>query len=63
MKINGKKIKGGMINSHNDHRIAMAGAIAGLFSRQGVKIDNWQAVSKSYPGFYNDLRSIGGKVI
>ncbi len=62
MTINGKKIKGGMIDSHNDHRIAMAGAIAGLFSRQGVKIDNWQVVSKSYPGFYNDLRSIGGKV-
>jgi len=62
LKINGKKIKGGIIDSHNDHRIAMAGAIAGLFSRRGVKIENWQAVSKSYPGFYNDLRSIGGKI-
>ncbi len=62
MEIKGSPFKGGTIDSHNDHRIAMAGAVAGLASQQGVKIKNWQVVSKSYPEFFKDLKLIGGKV-
>ena len=43
-----------MIETHNDHRIAMAFAIAGL-ARGNVTIGRDQVVSKSYPRFWRDL--------
>ncbi|MCX6112613.1 MAG: 3-phosphoshikimate 1-carboxyvinyltransferase, partial [Proteobacteria bacterium] len=58
MEIDGKILKGGEVNSHNDHRIAMACAIAGIGSKQGIKINDASCVSKSYPGFFVDLDSI-----
>lgn len=62
MEIKGSRLHGGIIDSHNDHRIAMAGAVAGLIATDGVKIRNWQAVTKSYPDFFNDLKAVGGGV-
>ena len=62
MEIEGRNLEGGILDSHNDHRIAMAGAIAGLNSKNGVKIEGWKCVSKSYPGFFEDLESIGGDI-
>lgn len=62
MEIEGPQLKGGNINSHNDHRIAMAGAVAGLNTENGVHIKGWECVSKSYPHFFEDLISIGGKM-
>ncbi len=58
MCIKGGFLEGGAIDSHGDHRIAMAGATAGIVSKKGVGIDHWQCVSKSYPGFFEDLESI-----
>ncbi len=46
------------VNSHNDHRIAMAVAIAGLCSNHGVDIEGFECISKSYPNFYTDLKTI-----
>lgn len=62
LEIEGKKLKGGTVNTHNDHRIAMACAAAGLRSTEGVLIPGWQCVSKSYPEFFDDLFSLGGDV-
>ena len=62
MDIEGTKLTGGGLDSHNDHRIAMAGAVAGLSSDRGVGIEKWQSVSKSYPAFFEDLKSVGGRV-
>jgi len=45
------------IDTHNDHRIAMAFAIAGL-ARGGVSIENEQVVSKSYPRFWRTLDEV-----
>jgi 3-phosphoshikimate 1-carboxyvinyltransferase len=45
------------IETHNDHRIAMAFAIAGL-ARGGVTINNEQVVSKSYPRFWKTLDEV-----
>jgi 3-phosphoshikimate 1-carboxyvinyltransferase len=50
--------KGGAIDSRGDHRIAMLGAVAGLVSREGVRIQGAEAVSVSFPGFYDLLDSI-----
>ena len=58
MIIEGGKVIGGKLDPHNDHRIAMAGAVAGLISEKGVKIKNAECVSKSYPDFFRDLENI-----
>ncbi len=48
-------LSGGRVSSHNDHRIAMAAAIASLRAESPVEILQPMAVTKSYPGFYQDL--------
>ena len=56
MHIHGKNsIEGGKVDSHNDHRIVMCFAIAGLFSDDEIEINGAEAVVKSYPLFWNDL--------
>jgi len=62
MVVRGGKIRGGYVYSHNDHRIAMAAAIAGTAALNKVEIDGVECVSKSYPSFFKDLKSIGGNV-
>lgn len=58
MKITGGPIKSAVVSSHNDHRIAMAAAIAGLNSDSEVIIKDAEAVNKSYPEFWDDLEKI-----
>jgi 3-phosphoshikimate 1-carboxyvinyltransferase len=54
----GGGLRGGAIDSHGDHRIAMLGAIAGAASREGVEVANMSAAEVSYPGFEADLVSL-----
>lgn len=49
-------------SSHGDHRIAMAAAVASSRASGPVRILGAQAVEKSYPGFFDDWRSLGGRV-
>ena len=58
----GGVVKGADVHSHHDHRIAMACAVAGLKSDSEMVIEEAQAVKKSYPDFYNDLKSLGASV-
>jgi 3-phosphoshikimate 1-carboxyvinyltransferase len=51
-------LRGGSIESHGDHRIAMLGAVAGLASREGVEVHGMDAAAVSYPGFEADLASL-----
>jgi 3-phosphoshikimate 1-carboxyvinyltransferase len=51
-------LRGGTIDSHGDHRIAMLGAVAGLASEEGVEVHNMEAAAVSYPNFEDDLRSL-----
>jgi 3-phosphoshikimate 1-carboxyvinyltransferase len=51
-------LRGGRVDSHGDHRIAMLGAVAGLASREGVEVDGMEAAAVSYPGFETDLASL-----
>ncbi|MFZ0281798.1 MAG: 3-phosphoshikimate 1-carboxyvinyltransferase [Bacteroidales bacterium] len=60
--ITGGEVKGAKVNSHNDHRIAMAAAIAALGASGKVSIKDSHCISKSYPGFFDDLRKIGAVV-
>ena len=55
MVVFGGTIRGGEISSHNDHRIAMAGAVAALNAEGPVTIEGAEAVEKSYPAFWDDF--------
>ncbi|MFW6136604.1 MAG: 3-phosphoshikimate 1-carboxyvinyltransferase [Candidatus Aminicenantaceae bacterium] len=61
MVIAGQSLQGGTVFSHHDHRIAMAGAVAGLLSRSGVRIEGWDCIQKSYPEFSAHLMHLGGQ--
>lgn len=62
MLIQGGKVSGGKVFSHDDHRIAMAVSVAALGATGTVSIKDSQCVTKSYPEFYDDLRCIGAIV-
>lgn len=53
--------EGAVIDSYNDHRIAMAFAVLGLNAGNTI-IEGAQCVSKTYPRFWRDLIQLGGKV-
>jgi len=53
-------LRGGTIDSHGDHRLAMLGAIAGLASREGVTVTGMEAAEVSYPTFAEDLGGLLG---
>lgn len=57
MEITPGKLKSATINPHNDHRMAMSFAIAGL-KISGIKVDNPECVNKSYPEFWQKLSDI-----
>ncbi len=54
-------LKGGTVDSFNDHRIVMAAAVAACICNSTVTIKDAQAVNKSYPNFFKDYNSLGGK--
>jgi 3-phosphoshikimate 1-carboxyvinyltransferase len=60
MKIDGTTLTGGVIDSHNDHRIAMAGALTAIAAEGEVTIAGSECVAKSYPDFFEDFAGIGG---
>lgn len=63
LSITGKSdLRGGEITSHNDHRIAMAAAVASCGCKRAVTITGAEAVKKSYPNFFKDFAALGGKV-
>ena len=59
MFITGGTVKSAEVSSHHDHRIAMAAAIAGLGAEGTIEISNADAINKSYPQFYEDLKKLG----
>ena len=53
-------LRGGSIDAHGDHRLAMLGAVAGLASRDGVEVVGMEAAAVSYPGFEADIAALRG---
>ena len=49
----------GTVETHMDHRIAMAFAVLGLAADQPVRIDDTAMIDTSFPGFANAMRAIG----
>jgi len=48
-------LRGGRLDSHGDHRMALLGAVAGLASADGVEVVGMEAAEVSYPGFAGDV--------
>ena len=56
--LGGRPLHGAVIDSHDDHRIAMTFAVAALCSQGETKIQGGECVNISYPAFYKDLGSL-----
>jgi 3-phosphoshikimate 1-carboxyvinyltransferase len=52
------RLRGGVVDSRGDHRLAMLGAVAGISSRDGVELRGAEAVDTSFPGFFELLEQI-----
>lgn len=57
-----KSLRGGRVDSWNDHRIAMALAIAATRCKEPVVISNASSVNKSYPDFWEHYKALGGRI-
>lgn len=55
-----RRLSGGRVNSHNDHRMTMMAAILATACDGAVVIDGAECVNKSYPGFFEDYNRLGG---
>ncbi len=61
--INGvEEYSGGVVDSCNDHRIAMSAAIASIKCKQPLKLLNHRCVSKSYANFFEEFVRLNGKI-
>lgn len=59
----GAILRGGIVQSHGDHRLAMALAIAGLASQEPVTVKNAEVIDESFPAFGEKLRNLGGRLM
>ena len=63
MAITGTKLKGsGELDSHKDHRIAMALTIAAMAAEGESVIKDAECADVTYPGFIDDFRNLGAKI-
>jgi 3-phosphoshikimate 1-carboxyvinyltransferase len=51
-------LRGGRLDAHGDHRLALLGAVAGLASREGVEVLGMEAADVSYPRFAGDVAQL-----
>ncbi len=58
----GKELRGAELNSHGDHRIAMACVVAALKAEGTTVVHGAECISKSYPDFVRDMISLGGQI-
>jgi len=59
MLIDGGEVRGAVVSSHNDHRIAMMAAVMALTATGEVTIAGAEAVAKSFPDFYEAMTRLG----
>jgi 3-phosphoshikimate 1-carboxyvinyltransferase len=52
------QLRGGQIDAHGDHRLALLGAVAGLASDEGVEVVGMEAAAVSYPEFVADVAAL-----
>ena len=52
------RLRGGVVDSRGDHRLAMLGAVVGVASREGVQLRGAEAAATSFPGFFDVLEQV-----
>ena len=57
--IGGNGLRGGTVDAHGDHRLAMAAAVGALGAAGPVTIEGIEAAEVSFPGFVPALRALG----
>ena len=57
--VTGGAISGGRVDSHGDHRVAMAFAVAALVADGEIRVDDVANVATSFPGFESSAASVG----
>jgi len=62
MQVTGGRVKGAIVHSHHDHRIAMSCAVAALKADGVTTIEEANAINKSYPGFFRHIQLLGGSL-
>jgi len=63
LRIVGKnRLRGGTVDSYGDYRIAMMATVASIVCENPVTIKGAEATDKSYPGFFEDLKKLGGEL-
>jgi 3-phosphoshikimate 1-carboxyvinyltransferase len=63
LKLRGvRELHGAKLQSHDDHRMAMAFAMAGLVARGETTVDGAESIPVSYPNFVEDLTKLGAKI-
>lgn len=55
----GKPLTGAVADSYDDHRVAMAMAVAGLFAEGEMRVNDAQCAAVSFPGFFEKMNAIG----
>ena len=58
ISVEGGQLQGGVVDSHQDHRIAMAFTIAGLVAKQPVVVQDCAAIATSFPSFISLARQL-----
>lgn len=57
----GRGLKGTALKGFNDHRIVMAFSVGALAAEGETVIDEAESINKSYPGFFDDYKMLGGR--
>ncbi len=58
----GSPIRGGIADSHGDHRLAMSLAVAGMVSKNGVEVERPECIGESFPGFTQLFNGLGARL-
>lgn len=61
LRITGSPVRGGTVNARNDHRIAMLAGILSSVASQSITVQGAEAVSKSYPNFWEDFKRLSAR--
>ena len=57
------ELTGAEVHGYDDHRMVMSLAIAGMAARGKTSVDTAEATAVTYPGFFNDFKNTGARII
>ena len=52
-----------LVKTRGDHRICMSSTILSLVTGISAKIENFETVNSSFPGFFSIIKKLGGKIV